>query len=349
MKNGTRLLLTTGPGLEQTPHGNILVVDWERKRIVDKYRYTHGVHERSQKGLAGAAWHNGGLLVATECELVEFTLCPLAVKQVRSFSFLNDVHHVVPYRNRIWVCNTGLDCVEELNAEWTPVNTHDLLGPVGRRIGYAMSSIRESLRTRYHTIRGWRKPYDHLSDRPLLPNTQKLLRRNAFRHKDRELRFSLFRPHIVHPNHLLSVNGEIWVTLSFSGQIVSLKDGRIVASGLGRVHDGIVADNEHYVTDADTNRLIVHEFDPNGPALVRRLMEKTITGQICEGFLRGVAVIGDRVFVGLTARRSAPDRWSRACVLALSRGSLKVLDEWVIPEEFGKMVFSILDATDVYD
>ncbi len=343
----TKLLLTTGPGLAPSPNGEVIVVEWQQKRVIDHVRFTHGVHERNEKGIMGASWNATELLATTECELLEFNTDPLRLKSARSFPFLNDTHFLLRSNNRFWVCNTGLDCIEELDDEWNVVKTHDLLGSTGRRMRYALRSCRENTRSWYYKIRGWRKPYAHLMNRPRFMNTRKLLRKNAYRRNGDELRFTFFRPHVVHPNHLFPVDGDIWVTLANSGEIISLNSGRILCSGLGKPHDGIVVDDEHYMTDCKTNCLIVHELHPQGHALSKR-REKQVTNSLREGFLRGIAVVGDRVFVGLTARRGAPKQYERACVLALDRRTLEPLDEWVIPEQYGKTLFTILDATKVY-
>ncbi len=344
----TKLILTCGPGIYESPYGDVLVLDWERKRIIDKFRFKHNVYESSHKGLAGASWRGDELLVAAECELLELAVAPLRLKRTRSFPFLNDVHHLSACNGRIWVCNTGLDCIEVLDEQWRVVETHDLLGAPLRRLRYSYTAAYDTVRRGYHTLRGWRRPYAHLSRRPLFRSTKKLLRTNAYRRKERELRFTLFRPHILHPNHVLPLDGDVWVTLCTTGEIVSLKTDKILTNGLGRAHDGIVAGNEHYVTDPKSNRLIVHEFDPTGPFLGKKKKEKIITASLGDGFLRGVAAVEDRVFVGLTVRRGPSGYCPRGRLVALDRTTLEPVDEWTLPEEYGTLIFSVLNGTHAY-
>lgn len=343
------LLLTCGPGAEVAPYGDVVVLDWASKTVIDEFRYEHQVYEDSQKGLAGASWRGDGrLLATTECELLELDVAPLRLTGTRSFPFLNDVHHVAASEDRIFVCNTGLDCIEVFDCDWKLVDTIDLLGPISRRLRYSSTSLYYKIKRGYEQLRGWRPAYAHLSRRPLFPNTRKLLVRNAYRRKDRELRFSLFRPHILHPNHVLTLDDDVWVTINTTGEIVSLKSGRIIARGLGRrIHDGIVSDGEHFTTNANTNRVIVHEFQPDGPSLGVKRIDKCVMPR-SGGFLRGLAVIEDTVFVGLSARRGGAANHPAGRIVALDRATLQITDSWEIPERFGTAVFSVLDATNQY-
>jgi hypothetical protein len=344
----TRLLLTCGPGLHSTKHGDILVLDWKRKTILDSIRFQHSVYPESHKGLAGASWNGRKLLVAAECELLEFSVAPLRLAAARSFPYLNDVHHLAARNGRIWVCNTGLDCLEVYDSQWQLLETRDLLGSIMRRLRYSYTSLYFTIKRGYEQLRRWRQPYHHLPHSPALRNTRKLLRKNAYRRKESELRFSLFRPHILHPNHVLVLDRDVWITFNTTGEIASLESGRILASGLGRSHDGIVEGREHFVTDAGANRIVVHEFRPEVPDLGPKLREKIVTSSRSEGFLRGLAVKGDRIFAGLTVRRG-PQQSQAARIIELDRRTLERVDEWSIPAEFGKSVYSILDATSAYD
>ena len=79
-------------------------------------------------------------------------------------------------------------------------------------------------------------------------------------------------------------------------------------------------------------------------------LEKYIEHGIClqDGFLRGVAVAGDSVFVGLTARRGSSPDFHSARIVELDRQSLEHQGEWIVPNEFGRQVFSIVDVSDIY-
>ena len=344
-----QLLLTCGPGSKRSaPHGDILVVDWDDKEIIDQFRFKHNVYEESHKGLAGATWNGEKLLVATECELLEFSAQPLQLLSSRSFPYLNDVHHVAGRNGKIWVANTGLDCVEIYDSEWKHLETQDLLGSLARRLRYSYTALYFTIKRGYETLRGWRPAYSHMPERPVLRNTRKLLISNAYRRKEHDLRFCLFRPHILHPNHVLVLDQDVWVTVNTTGEVVSLGTGKILANGLGRAHDGIVAGNYHFTTDASINRLVVHEFKPDGPDLGQKVHDKLVTSSRSEGFLRGISVIGDRIFVGLTVRRGPNGYCKTARIWELDRKTLERVDEWSIPDEFGLQVFSVLNASQAY-
>jgi len=343
-----KLLLTLGPGLEPASEGHVLVLDWPTKRIVDEFCYRHQVYEKSHKGLAGASLRDGRLLVAGECEALEFDLAPLRLVGSRSFPFLNDVHHLAASKGGIWICNTGLDCLEEFDTAWQLRRTHQLVGRFGRKPLQVLQLLKDDLRKSWRRMRGNYDYYEHLTERPPFRNVMKLLSQNAYRRNGRDVRFSDFRPHVLHPNHVLPVGDDLWVTLWRTGEIVSLRQGVVLAQGLGRPHDGFPAGDELYVTDCHRNRLIVHALDRDLPAIGARIAEKVVTGHVSEGFLRGVAVAGDLVFVGLTARRGALAEFRTGRVVAMDRKSLTVLDAWTVPTQYGLQVYSVVDVTSFY-
>lgn len=343
-----KLLISTGPGLVASHEGHVVVMDYERKCVIDSLSYQHRVHETNRKGLEGASWYKNKLLVASECELLTLDVAPLKLVDSCSFPFFNDVHHVVASGDQIWICNSGLDRIDEFDSSWNPVRSHNVMGPPLRRLYYAAHSFRRNAQKWYVRLRGWEKAYNHLPHSPMFKTVRKILLNDPYGQNGRELRFSYFRPHVLHPNHLFLLEDDVLVTLFATGQLISLKTKEILVDGLGKPHDGVVADDELYVTDCSTNRLLVYSFDPSGPKVGSKILDTQITEKIEHGFLRGVVVSGDFVYVGLTARRKAPEPYSRACILKLDRSNHEILDEWILPEEFGKNVFTILDASDRY-
>jgi len=344
----TKLLITLGPGLTPASHGDVVVLDWGTKGIVDQFRYTQQVYDISHKGLAGATWHGEQLLVALEAELLQLEVAPLRLVAARTFPFLNDVHHLCANGDRIWICNTGTDCVEELDANWQWIETHDLVRRFAPDPIEVIRFLHLDFKKSFRRMRGWYDHYTHLTRRPPFRNVVKLLFHKAYRRNGKDLRFSDFRPHWIHPNHLLPMEDDLWITHWQTGQVVSLRRGEVLAKNLGSPHDGIVDGDEYFITDCNTNRVIVCQFDAAAPAPGARIREGVVTSSLQEGFLRGVAAVGDRLFVGLTARRASPARWQRARVVALDRQTLKPLEDWVVPDRFGNGLFSILDATAAY-
>jgi len=344
---GIKLLVTTGPGLQPGPDGYVLVVDWQCRRVIDRWRFTHSVYRQSHKGLAGASVAGGTLLVAAEAELLKLEMAPLRLVDRRTFRFLNDVHHISVSDGRIWVCNTGLDCLEEFDAEWRLVQTHDLIRPFGRKARHLARLLPHDMRKSWRWMTGHYDYYQHLPYRPPFRNVAKLLRPGVYRNNGRDLRKCDFRPHFLHPNYICPVGDDIWVTLFFSGEVVSLKQKCVVLSGLGRPHDGVVVDGWHYVTDCAANRVVVRQ-KPDHDRPARTIAERRVTNDLSEGFLRGICPAGEYVFVGLTARRGAPDPYRAARIVMLHAGTLEFVDQWVVPEKYGLGLFSIVDVTELY-
>lgn len=343
-----KLIMTLGPGLTSAAHGDVAVLDWDTKEIIDDYRYEHQIYEGSHKGLTGASWFGNRLMVATEGEVLELDVAPLRLVQSHTLRCLNDVHHVASTGDRIWICNTGMDSVEELNADWEPLATHDLVRAFGRRPRQVAHLARRSMTKAWARFRGYNKMYTHLTYRPRMANLVKIVLPGSYHRRDMDLRVCDFRPHVLHPNHVLPVGDDIWVTLWQTGEIASLRRGEILLQGLGNPHDGIPVGDRFYVTDCATNRVIVHEFDPSGPSIGPRVAQRVLTQRIQEGFVRGIAVGNDRLFVGMTARRAAPDAFRVARVVSMDPDTLEITEVWNVPERFGTGIFSLMDAGESY-
>jgi hypothetical protein len=342
-----KLLLTMGPGLTPGPHGDIVVLDWERREAIDRFRYRHQVFAESHKGFAGASWHGDRLLAVTEVQILELAAAPLRLLREKSLPFLNDAHHACVKENSIYLANSGLDTVEELDREFNHKATHHLVprhAKDWRRIGELLG---EDLKRWLKRKAGRITFYTHLPHRPAFRNLRKLLFPRSFRESGEDLRFHDFRPHALHPNHVLPVNGDVWVTLWRHGRIVSLKSGEVIAEGLGRPHDGVISGEEFYATDCHTNRLFVYRFDGSRQTIGELLAVVPVTGKVEEGFLRGVAADQHHVYVGLSARRGI-EAHDTARVRALKKWSWEPAGEWVAPYELGRQIFSVLDASDKY-
>lgn len=343
-----KLILTLGPGLSTEPYGDLVVLDWETKSVVDEFRYEHRFYEKSHKGLAGGSWQDGGLLIATEVEILKFDVAPLRFVKGHTSRVLNDVHHVAASADRIWICNTGLDCLEELDLDWEPLETHDLVRDFGRRPAGMARLARRSVTKSWNRFRGRYELYTHLTHRPWLPNVMKTIRPGLYHRRDIDLRVCDFRPHVLHPNHVLPMGDDVWVTLWQTGEVASLKHRRVLARDLGNPHDGIPAGDRFYVTDCLHNRLIVHHFDPETCTIGARCIDRILTEHRSEAFVRGVAVGDELIFVGMSVRRMAPPGFGSARIAALDRTTLKLVEEWTIPEKYGKQVFSLIDARCAY-
>ena len=100
------------------------------------------------------------------------------------------------------------------------------------------------------------------------------------------------------------------------------------------------------MTDAKGNRVIVHRFCSDGPTLDKRLYDRSIISDPNDGFLRGIAVVNGLVFVGVTVQRGPGADLRYARIIALRRDTLELCGEFVIPGQYGRQVFSVLDASE---
>lgn len=336
------LFVTTGPGLDTAPHGDLLALDWERKEVVDHLRCPLSIHEKSHKGLAGASWSGGRLWASNEGEVLEIDLHPLRIVRRITHPSFNDVHHVAAADGRLWVCNSGLDSIEELDLSGRWLACHELVRPFGRGFGHVGELLWNDFVKSWKRMSGRFKQYAHLDHRPPFRNLRKLVAYHSFRASRPDWRRSDLRPHVLHPNHLLPVDGDLWVTLWRTGEVVSLRSKKVLARGLGRPHDGVLCGEDYYVTDCESNRLLV--FAREGASKLALRQEKHMTEDVMEGFLRGVWADGERLFVAFTARRGAAPQHRRGRIVELDRRTLAVQDEWTVPAEFGNGVFSLLPA-----
>lgn len=340
-----KLILSLSSVLQAAPTGGLAVLDWRRREIIDHLTYRHQVFDRSNKGIAGCCWWGQQLLAVTETEILNVGVNPLRLLDSRTFSFLNDCHYAAAGPGGIWVCNTGADCIEEFATDWTWRRTHFLLKRHGHRPRHLRHLAWLDAKKSYGLMRGWVYNYPHPTYRPPLRNVVKYLRPGYFRNSGADLRFYDFRPHALHPNHAVVVGDDVWITLWHTGQLVSLNTGQVLLDNLGWPHDGLIAGNRFLMTDCKHNRVLVFQFDPTTKKLGPKLAERVITQRWREGFVRGLAVIDDSLFVGLTVNRGFEcEEHKRLRIRRLDRETLETREEWSCPPEFGLGVYSIAPA-----
>jgi uncharacterized protein DUF4915 len=115
-----------------------------------------------------------------------------------------------------------------------------------------------------------------------------------------------------------------------AGLVLSLMTGRVVANGLDMPHSPLFIEGSLLVCNSGSGELF--EIDPVEPT--RRL--RTID---LGGFTRGLAVMGDKIFVGVSAKRGAsPSDDRRSYVIILDRCS------WQITHHIGVQVAEIYDV-----
>ncbi len=121
-----------------------------------------------------------------------------------------------------------------------------------------------------------------------------------------------------------------------AGLVLSLTTGRVVANGLDMPHSPLFVDGSLLVCNSGSGELF--EIDPTEPT---RRMRTIVLG----GFTRGLAVLGDKIFVGVSARRSASASGDRkSYVIILDRCSWQITDriEVQVPEIYDVRVVSRL-------
>ena len=343
-----KLLVTTGPGLWHEPYGHIVVVDWPTGRVIDSLRWRLTVHDKSHKGIAGA-WRDGRMLYAvTESEVLCVELAPLRPVRVTTYRWANDLHHVCAASGRLWVCNSGLECVDELDLDSLRiVRTWNLLEWAGRRFRAFYRVTVTAARRAWRRRTGGEDFYPHLTRNGSFPYYKKMLYPRRFlriAQRVGDYRKADLRPHVLHPNHCFPYKGDIFVTVFGTGEVLTLKSGTILARGLGRPHDGLVVGDTLYVTDCASN--VIRSVKLGPAAKCQEVV--AVTSELVEGFLRELYVSDNRLWAGLTARRGAPEHLRRARIVELDRRTGQRVRQWELPVKYGTSVFSILDVSDLY-
>ena len=338
------LLLTLGPGTVPGDTAIIAIVEWPSWRVIDTYEYKHVVYEKTHKGFAGGCIIENKLLATTEAEILQFSLAPLKLKKTTTKKYLNDVHYVAPADGGYVVVNTGLDTLELFDYQWNHKSAISVVQPFKKSFSYLVDLAIRSYK-KQQTRKNGNRLYSHLNHRVWGPNIKKFFSPLGIRKLGEDLRYYDFRPHFLHPNHLTTHGNDYWVTLFGPGIVLRVPDGRVLASGLGRPHDGIVVGNEFFITDCADSRLFIYDMNEEIPGN-RRLMTKVIPPE-GKGLLRGLTVIDDNIFVGLSALRGESN-FPNGRIARLDRQSGQIKDSWKIPEKFGNSIFSILNVSEFY-
>jgi len=116
-------------------------------------------------------------------------------------------------------------------------------------------------------------------------------------------RVATTKPHGAHPNYVLEVGGEIWVTRFEQRDVVCLTaPGRRVEIGVERPHDGIVLGEKTYFTTVD-GRVAIADLDRDRLLDVIDL-HAIAGGAHALGWCRGLTVLDEaRVVVGFSRLR----------------------------------------------
>lgn len=342
-KQTTYLLLTLSPGTVSAETAFIAVIEWPSWRIVDVLEKKNTIYKVTHKGFAGAHLDTDGVMVTAEAEILRLGLAPLVIKQVVTHPFLNDLHYAAPTDQGVVVVNTGLDCLELFDRQFHHQSTIPLIPLFSTDLSYLPSLLRECIKKSWRRRRGDYR-YKHLNHRIPFANLLKWVAPMGIRQRGLDIRYYDFRPHFLHPNHVVVHGDTYWVTLWGPGVVIRIPDGQILASKLGRPHDGIIADSDYIITDYREGRIIIFNMEEDRPGcirLVKGIVEST------KGFLRGIAAVNGRLFAGVSAHRNEK-KFPYARVLVLDHSTCEIQEDWTVPAEFGNSIFSILDVTPFY-
>jgi hypothetical protein len=122
-----------------------------------------------------------------------------------------------------------------------------------------------------------------------------------------------FKPHASHPNRAFLIDGRRWVTLMGTQRLRCLDDGREVYIQAGPPHDGVLREGLLWLTTTNGHVLGLDPltFDER----VHLDVNAMLPGAGLPGWCRGVEVVGDRVWVGMTMFRRS--RWREAARVAV--------------------------------
>ncbi len=119
-----------------------------------------------------------------------------------------------------------------------------------------------------------------------------------------DVRFAPRTRRWVHPNHLTQIDGEVWATRFHQRDLARVADpSDVIDVGGERLHDGRAIDGHLWFTEIDGHVVVV---DPGLRRVVRRIdvqPERVAPG----GWCRGLAVVGNDLFVAFTRLRAT--RW----------------------------------------
>jgi hypothetical protein len=356
-----------GAGTYFSKYAYLIVVNLVQGEVVEEFKLRHQIYEESTKGFTGASLdrQNGTLWVTTEAEIFELSLNPIRVIKRTTKPFLNDVHHVYvdDSSKEIFVSNTGLDTVEifDLNLnhkksvsllkKWRYLKTgfkQFFFKKTRRKIkNFLLKLKRFSL---FKAEKFWQEDmrYKHLSKNIFLADFYKLFFPNVFYSNKFDLRYTIFRPHILHPNHIFKIGNQYLVTLKNTGEVVDLDTKEVVLSNLKGVHDGILKKGLYILTQADLGYLsyCIHTEED-----IDFSNKKLLDIEVCspkEGFVRGVDLFEDNIVAVTVSKRREIGDDSPAYIALFNLDNQRFLNRFEIPLKYGTNPYSILDVTEKY-
>jgi len=250
----------------------IQLIDWDRKKVLRQVEYV-SPKENLGEGLSmmfkGAQVVDDQLYVVTNTEVLKYDLSNFRLIDVLTHSSFNDLHAILVNENGTYVCNTGLEVVQRF----------DGTGELCDEWNLAASPT-------------WRR-FDKGVDYRRVAST---------------------KPHDVHINHLFELNGEMWVNLGSRRVARSLANTDCVIdmdACFGEdekvlCHDGLVRDEYIYFTSVNGSVLIVERETKKFKERID--FSSQGNGEKKIGWTRGIEVVGQKAYVGVSKMRHSKFR-----------------------------------------
>ncbi len=166
------------------------------------------------------------------------------------------------------------------------------------------------------------------------------------------------KPHDAHPNFVFEIDGQPWATRFNQKDAVCLEDmNKRIDIGIERVHDGHVMGDYVYFTAVNGNVVIANKNTLKVEEVIDlNVLEKTDAPL---GWCRGLAVNGDRMFVGFSRIRKTPIKeninWMLDFVGARDSFDTRVVEydmvkkekvtERILTKKISDVVYSVIDES----
>jgi hypothetical protein len=161
-----------------------------------------------------------------------------------------------------------------------------------------------------------------------------------------------FKPHAVHPNRAFVLGGARWVTCLGQRRCVGLGHDGVIGLAEGPPHDGLVREGLLWFTTT-AGHVVAVDPDTLERRVVLSLSELDPTPGMA-GWCRGIEVVGDRLWLGLTQLRHS--RW-RELAREVIRGDAgrkrptrvveldwrlgRVTGSWEVGNEAGGVIYGV--------
>ena len=288
---------------DQVGDGAVFELDSYTGSIEEVFRFTPPAHLRvPQKGFTGACWTDAPgddqLLVCGAAAVYRFDGRSLAPSGVLTLPSFNDLHGVSVSDGRIFVANTGLDCIDVFAVDGGFLGSHSFDAAwvsASRQRGEAPG------RDDWPRLAqaGWSGGPSGLT--PLRPDDHYYQDDQLQPFRQRKVR------DYVHPNHVVAHGGRILVTSLTQRAVVDVASWQTAFHTDGPPHDGQIEAGAFWTTCVD-GQVEAHPFGADGSPARYDVSDSTgVTG-----WCRGLHLTEELMFVGFTEIRRPPGhRWSR--------------------------------------